>query len=101
LLACLTFHCSYAKLSHLYPELRENVAGIYDAYTSAMDPELQQRAVRSSTNDHRELSNSLIFSCACAVGVQIPAIGAGKRYYGRAGRHAALPRARFHAGSTA
>lgn len=36
---------SYAKLQNLYPELRPLVIPIFEAYTTAIDAELQQRAV--------------------------------------------------------
>ena len=39
---------AYVKLSNLYPELREQTGPIFAAYTSAMDAELQQRALEYS-----------------------------------------------------
>jgi AP-2 complex subunit alpha len=36
---------SYAKLQNLYPELRALILPIFEAHTTVLDPELQQRAV--------------------------------------------------------
>jgi AP-2 complex subunit alpha len=36
---------TYVKIQNLYPELRSQVLPVFEAYTSAMDAELQQRSV--------------------------------------------------------